>query len=180
LLYHYTNGTKLELIQNDGIIKSSPEVTKLKEKPIAWLSSNAVFEKTATKIIQSVDGTKLCNMEETALYCKGIYRFGFVETELEGVLHWPRLGVQARIPESIKKRLLKRAKLAKVSPNQWYGVLDNISIENATLEAWRGGRWVLADLSAEIQHINAAGGSTVISKNGLKAIDVANENWKNI
>tara|TARA_B100001245_G_C22890597_1_gene428873 strand:+ start:871 stop:1128 length:258 start_codon:yes stop_codon:yes gene_type:complete len=67
-LYHYTNGTKLSSIAKDGVILSSPKKSKLKEKPIAWLSTNSHFEKTANKIIMQGGESKLCNMEETAFY----------------------------------------------------------------------------------------------------------------
>lgn len=179
MLYHYTNGTKLHQIKADGFIKSVPERPKPKEKPVAWLSSNSVFEKTANKVVMIGSQSKLCNMKETAHYCNGLYRFGFSEADLVGLFQWPRLAVAARIPESIKKRLVKRAKKASVPTAQWYGVLGDIPIHGSVFERWNGQGWEQADLDTEIARV-AKEGFDVHSQSGLKRIPVKDSDWGNV
>jgi len=177
-LYHYTNGTKLHLIEEAGFIRSSPEKTKLKEKPVAWLSSNHHFEKTATKIVMIKGQTKLCNMEETAQYCNGLYRFVFNKNDLPAIFQWPRLAVEARIPDKIKKRLVKRAKMAKVSASEWFGVLGNISIENAKVEKWDGQKWLEVNLIEEAS--KTAKSNSVRTKTGAKRLPISDQSWVDI
>lgn len=176
MLYHYTNGTKLEAIKKDGFIKAVPDITKRKEKPIAWLSSNSFFEKTANKVVSIGAESKLCNMEETAYYCNGLYRFAFKESALVGIYQWPRLSIEARIPDGIKKRLIKRAKKAGVLPSQWYGVLGSISIEDVMLEKWGGGYWTEVNLDNEIKKVRE-GGFSVESRSGMKRIPIEDSQW---
>ncbi len=179
MLYHYTNGTKLAQIKKDGFIKSVPDITTKKEKPVAWLSTNPLFEKTANKIVMINGVSKLCNMEETATYCNGLYRFCFEKESLESLFQWPRLSVEARIPEKIKNTLTKRAKKAKVSPSQWWGVLGNISIANSTLERWDGQRWVFSSLDEEINRVDKDG-LNVVTQKGMKRLPISDSEWSNI
>lgn len=175
-LYHYTNGTKLSSIEKDGVILASPKKPKLKEKPIAWLSTNSHFEKTANKIIMQGGESKLCNMEETAFYCNGLYRFVFDTALLTNAVQWPLLATQARIPEGIKKRLVKRAKKADVKPSQWYGVLGDIPIADATLEKWTGKFWVSASIQDEIakEGIRSPKIKTIT---GVKRLPITDTDW---
>lgn len=142
-LYHYTNGNKITAIINSGLILSSPDKPKPREKPIAWLSSNSVWEKTANKIILKNGESKLLNQQETNFYCSGLFRFAFESNDYpQELFQWPKLAVKARIPDNIKKRLVSRAKKASVKPEQWFGLLGNLDITKSKLEAYINKEWV--------------------------------------
>jgi len=168
-------------ILKDGHLRTVPDKKslRLKEKPIMWLSSNPTFEKTASKIIMKNGVAKLCNMEETEKYCNGLYRFVFNEGDLEGVLSWPRVAVEARMPEKVKQRLIKRGKKAKVDPRQWFGVLNNVDILSVKLEKRVGKKWVEVEIKDEVRKISKEG--HVVSQGGsVKRLPVEDAEWSGI
>lgn len=136
-LFHYTIGIKLESIFFSGVIRTSPQQPRYPEKPIAWLSSNEVYEKTALKIGMTAGGeSQMMTLEQMDLNGQGLYRFVFDTDKVEEeILHWPLLKTRSKAKPKVNKRLLERAKLAGVDPMQWYGTLDQeLPINTATLE----------------------------------------------
>jgi hypothetical protein len=49
-IYHYTTGLKLRSIINTGAIKPTTAKIEPHEKPVAWFSTSAQWEPTATKV----------------------------------------------------------------------------------------------------------------------------------
>ena len=49
--WHYTTGTKLDLILAGGVLRPTDSYIPDDEKPILWFSSDAFWEPTANKMI---------------------------------------------------------------------------------------------------------------------------------
>ncbi len=113
------------------------------------------------------------------VHCNGLYRFVFDAALLTNAVQWPLLATQARIPEGIKKRLVKRAKKADVKPSQWYGVLGDIPIENAELEKWTGKFWVSASIQEEIAK-EGVRSPKIKTITGVKRLPVRDSDWGNV
>lgn len=179
MLFHYTVGIKIRSIIDSGVILASPLKPKPREKAIAWLSSNNVFEKTANKIILKpgdVEGT-LLDQKGTEEMCKGLFRFGVNPENYPGIVYgWPRVAVEARIPPKIKKLLVSRAKKAKVNPEQWHGVIGNIDIVNTSLEQYINGVWTPISFEEAMPVEN---GYTIESRT-MNRLPVADESWKKV
>ncbi|EPR7483958.1 TPA: hypothetical protein ACGSTL_001268 [Vibrio parahaemolyticus] len=137
-LYHYTVGIKLEGIISAGVIRTSPVKPKYPEKPIAWLSTNPVYEYSALKIgvMPGSYESRMMTLEEMEMHGKGLYRLVFDSERLEvEVLPWSLLRPRCKAKPKIIKRLLDRAKLANSNPEEWYGTLNqNLPIATASLE----------------------------------------------
>lgn len=177
-LYHYTNGNKIHRILQEGLINTSPDKPKPREKGIVWLSSHPEWEKTANKIILKDGETTLLNQKETEYYCKGLFRLVLdTETYPSKVEQWPKIAVLARMPQNIKKRLVSRAKKASVNPSQWFGTLHPIETKYLTVEVYINNKWIGVNKD-EIK----------LSEHGLNIVDAGtsikvsadNSQWKNI
>lgn len=178
-LYHYTNGTHLLKILSAGFLKATPNNPKPREKKICWLSSNPSWEKTANKVLMMPDGeSRLMDQADTEKYCKGLFRFVLNTDTYPGeVIGWPRLAVAARIPDKIKKRLLTRAKKAKVAPSQWFGILGELPLEHTTLEQLVDGQWhaISFDEAKPVEN-----GMDVVSGVTMKRLPNAESDWSKI
>lgn len=172
-LYHYTNGTKIKKIINSGVLKTTPENPKPREKPVCWLSSNTEWEKTANKISQTNGELKLLTQSETEIFCDGLYRF--IVKKNNNTLQWPKIAVKSRMPENLKKVLLKRAKKASVNPLQWYGTLEDISIEGLEIEMLYNGSWT----KISIEDINNQPTSKRETRYAKREA-IREEDWNNI
>lgn len=137
-LFHYTLGIKLEAIFGTGAIRTSPVKPKYPEKPIAWLSTNPVFECSALKlgIMPGSGESRMMTLEEMEMHGQGLYRLVFDSERMEvEVLPWSLLRPRCKAKPKIIKRLLDRAKLAKSNPEEWYGTLNQeLPVATATLE----------------------------------------------
>lgn len=158
LLYHYTIGSKLKAIYEDGFLKLTPHAPKLGEKPVVWLSSNPVFEKTASKLVTSLDDMqpRLMSFEVCELRAGGTYRFVFDHID-QDVFLWQVLKHKAKMPKKTVKRLVSRAKSIKAKPSEWSGTLSVLPIEGVRLERrnLETGEWFLADEADKYQEPNS-------------------------
>lgn len=144
-LYHYTVGTKIPSILNDGYLKLTPKEPLEDETPLVWLSSNEDWEMTANKGAITQDGkTVVLTKEETSLYANGLYRFVFNSNHLSNVLSFNQLISQELMPAPLGVSLvISGVKLGGI-PSQWYAVTVPLSIKNVKLQALVDGVW--ADL----------------------------------
>lgn len=177
-LYHYTNGIKIRKIIESGEIKMSPERPKPMEKRICWLSSHPLWEKTANKIMMTETGSQLLNEAETEQMCGGLFRFVIdSETYPDKIIQWPRLGVEARIPPNVKKRLIDRAQKANVQPTQWFGTLNPIQIQYCTLEMKVNGSWESVDFDKAKPLDNPF---RVLDGGAQKYLPTSDDEWKHV
>ena len=154
-LFHYTVGIKLKNIQADGYLKTTPTESKLGERPLVWLSSNPYYEQTARKHFMKpgISDNQLGTLLEMDDYGNGVYRFSFLTDNLPEhltPLPWHTLKHQSRMRKNLIDRLVKRAKGVKAKPREWYGVMDRIPVQLATLERLHtdSGQWVEISLSS--------------------------------
>lgn len=138
VVYHYTVGLKLRAIARDGYLKLTPTEPKLGEKAVVWLSTEPLYEATATKMMMDINSERprLSTMEEMDARMGGIYRFCFEPNAFppDTVLPWAVLKHRARMPKKLTKRLVERAKRVKARPSRWYGTLNELPVEHATLQ----------------------------------------------
>lgn len=137
IVYHYTVGNKLQSIYSNGHLQTSPLHPKLGEKPVVWLSKNTKYEKTALKSIVMPGDTSssLATLKVLDQYADGVYRFAFrTEDAPVEILPWILLKNKAKMPKKVVARLLKRSKSIGGKSSDWFGTLDVLGINSATLQ----------------------------------------------
>lgn len=146
-VFHYTDQARALLILDDGFIRPTPlDPSDLMpgERPVAWFSTNDVWETTAAKAFQHSDTgeVRLMTMEEQAQRI-GVFRFKIAKTSIPGLMDWAAIRKAARIPKRVAKGL-ETALDAK--PHEWFGSLDPVDIHSFTfdLETYdvQRGEWV--------------------------------------
>jgi hypothetical protein len=178
LYYHYTTGMKLNGLRQKGFIKTSPDKPKPRERAIVWLSTNPIWEATAAKgAFDSRLGKQRLMTKEEMVQQLGLVRFVIdSDTYPDEIIPWVRLPTAARIPKVIKDRLVKRAKLSKVDPNQWAGTLREIRLEHTQLEKWVDGEWLPFSLE-EAQADISTGNSTIVDARSTMASTIQTSDW---
>lgn len=178
-LFHYTNGTKIRAIIDSNTIEASPKKPKPREKAVCWFSSNPLWEKTANKIVMTGSGeSKLLNMDETNEICGGLFRFVIDSEQFINELYpYPRLATVARIPDKIKKLLLKRAKKCGVKPEEWWGIIGPVPVDRTTLEQYVDGKWVPVDMNTAKP---TETGLNVVSGVTMKYLPTKDSEWDNV
>lgn len=187
-LFHYTLGNKVASIFESGVIRTSPRQPRFPEKPIAWLSANDEYEKTALKMgITGGGESRMLSIDEMALNGQGIFRFVFDTEEVkQEILHWPLLKVRSKAKPKINKRLLERAKSVNVDPMQWYGTLgEDLPICTATLEKGEINpdgsiTWVSVDGNVEPADDRVLQVTVQEAKNIGLDFECSNEAWKGV
>lgn len=179
-IYHYTNGLKINKIIDSGVLLTSPRIPKPREKPLVWFSSHPEWEKTANKIARLNGIDSLLNQHETALHCHGLFRFCIdTENTKYTIYQWPKIAVVGKIPDTIKKRLLKRAKLCATLPSQWYGIFEEVDIQDTTIEEYVRGVWTNIDMNEAKPRITDSTMSA-IDGGALKNTRIKNKDWGEI
>lgn len=141
LLYHYTSGQHLELILTKGELTVSEWERKNKVKPPAvWLSTNPIWENTATKLI-SEKGIirKLTKAEQHQLY--GLVRFVLVFKK-ERLCSWAKYKHVSNTPTEMYVALERSGLEQGANPNEWFASFKNIPLSDCiSCEKWNGEKW---------------------------------------
>ena len=177
MLYHYTCGHKLEPIETDGFIATSPKAPKYPERPVAWLSSNAQYEMTALKLAYVNGESRLLTLEEMRAQV-GVFRYVFSDTL--DVLPWSLLKTRSKMKPKYVKRLIERGKSCSANPEEWFGTLEPIPLSEALrLEMLiDGGAWVEVDRNV-IRPQNQVMSLTVDEAASLSlGVQCTNETWR--
>jgi hypothetical protein len=132
LAWHYTVGTKIPLILEDGFLRPATAGVMPPEKPIVWFSKNQLWEATANKMFRATDGTlRFGTRETTREMGGGLFRFGLPTEELR---RWTELQREALIPTRTKRSLVNAAKKDGSNPYDWLGTLEPVQIDRCIIE----------------------------------------------
>jgi hypothetical protein len=137
--YHYTSGIALEkILKNKKILQATASVRK-KEKPCAWVSTNANWENTATKLSRTNVGLRQLTFEQQ-LVTVGCAR---IEVKSNNLYPWRKLKHLTRI-NAIEANRLEEAGIAiGANPMEWFGSLYPIGIDQwVKIEVCKNGEWI--------------------------------------
>lgn len=139
--YHYTPQIRLkEIIQSGEIKLASKSVYSKKEKPVAWVSTNDFWEKTATKMIMENGRPKLLTFQEQ-LEKLGCARIEVIGTHL---MTWAKLKHKANMDVFASQKFEEAGIKSGANPSEWYGSLESIKKSNwIKAEIYTHGKWVL-------------------------------------
>ena len=141
-LYHYTHHKALLGILKEGNIKLAT-ASALKTKPIAWLSIDKVFERTALKMVRdSINQTTKLTFDEQFEEL-GLAR---IEVKRTKKIHtWAKLKHLANYRDLSFIHGLEEVGLkCGAKPSDWYGSLTPITKNNfIKIEIFNGKKWVL-------------------------------------
>lgn len=146
--FHYTTETRLEeIIQSEIISLATAGIDNKKEKPCAWVSSNSMWERTATKMAHNQFGEVIQLSFEEQLNIWGCAR---IEVEPKGFLPWKII----RKISNMRSRDADRMELQGIqkggSPSEWFGSFSPIDINRwIRAEVYRNGEWVEYDVFEE-------------------------------
>jgi hypothetical protein len=140
-LFHYTKGVHVPKIVADGEIRPSNGALVGDERPIVWLSSNAIWENSVW-IISGKD--------EAEQFVGGWYRFVLDVPAYT----WERLRFLSNIHPRIADSLENVGRKHGANPIEWYGTFWAIpSSKWLAIEVWRNGQWQ----ESEVRSTNEAG-----------------------
>lgn len=144
--YHYTPEIRIPEIIESGKINLATVYVYGKEKPCVWLSTNPIWEKTASKMASNSYGmlTQLNFEEQLEMF--GCAR---IEVKSSNLIPWKKLKHVAEIDAKLADALEYVGKKRGADPVEWYGSLSPIGINDwIKIEIYKNGKWI------EIQILN--------------------------
>lgn len=143
-LWHYTVGSKLgSIAASGGLIPLPTNGAPITERPVIWLSQEAIWEPTSAKAIQDIENgsIRILTMQETHEYCDGLFRFKI--SPAFHVFNIHGFKAQSRIKQRTFDALLKRGISQGAKPYLWYVSFDPILAKDIEcVEGWNGETWV--------------------------------------
>ena len=141
--FHYTSPTYLPAIIKAGYIKFATAGIDKKEKPAVWLSTNPVWEHTATKI-GMINGIPTQMTMEQQYKLVGLAR---IEVQrLDDFVSWKKFRHVSGVTEQSFLFMERLGKVKGAKPEEWWAYFK--PIENAhwlRIEIWNGNEWMSAD-----------------------------------
>lgn len=142
-LWHYTTRDRLIEIVNSGEIwTSKSNATGAKEPSTVWVSSNPLWENTATKFIVERGVYRLMTKEEQ------FAEFGLGRIEIsastDGIFSWNLFCKNIAANRPLARAMEISGRENGGNPNQWFGRLKPITKEYfISAEIWDGTKWVV-------------------------------------
>ncbi len=140
--YHYTPECRLpEILKSKNILLIKTHIQG-KEKPCAWVSTNQVWENTATKMAYSPSDNQLIQLD----FEQQLEKFGCARIQVKptNLLSWEKLKNTGQIDSVVANGYEQAGKKMGGNPNQWYGSLAPIHINDwIKIEVYRNGEWIL-------------------------------------
>ena len=138
--FHYTSPTYLPTIIKAGYIKLATEGIDKNEKPAVWLSTNSIWEHTATKI-------GIINGVPNQLTMEQQYKFvGLARIEvqrIEGFVDWNVFGSVSGVTEQSYLFMERLGKRKGANPDEWWAYFEEIVSKNwLQIEIWNGSSWL--------------------------------------
>lgn len=141
-LWHYTTGKKLLLILESKEIKLATACLTKGERPVAWFSTNPIWETTCNKGWQdkTTGEIRTLSKEETANKCNGLVRIkvkrDVAPYDFEGFKR------KSKIPKAHAKGLEVTAHIAESNPKEWRVSFKPVpQSEWLDIEVWNGVKW---------------------------------------
>ena len=141
--FHYTSPTYLPAIIKAGYIKFATAGIDKKEKPAVWLSTNPVWEHTATKI-GMINGIPTQMTMEQQYKLVGLAR---IEVQrLDDFVSWKKFRHVSGVTEQSFLFMERLGKMKDANPDEWWAYFKVIERKDwLAVEVWDGKEWVSAD-----------------------------------
>jgi hypothetical protein len=142
-IYHYTSRNHLAKILESGVLEVSSSDKKDKIKPAAlWLSTNPVWEHTATKQA-GIDG-KIVQLTKQQQHEKiGLIRF-VLEFKKESLCSWAKYKYKSNISLQLYNGMEAAGISMGANPKEWYACFHDIPLNKCiSCEEWDGKNWVV-------------------------------------
>jgi hypothetical protein len=141
LIYHYTSGQHLQQILEKGKLIVSEWEKKNKIKPPAlWLSTNPIWENTATKMLERNGELKRLTKEEQH------QKFGlirFVMQKNDTYCSWAKYKHKSNTTLEMYKAMELEGIHSGSNPKEWFASFKNIPLSDCiSCEKWDGEKWM--------------------------------------
>jgi len=142
-LWHYTTKDRIqEIIESGEIRTSGANRTGQSESPTLWLSSNPIWENTATKLYSDgLNTRKLSKKEQHELF--GLGRIE-VNTQNISFFSWRTFVKNIAAKRHVARSMEVSGKTSGGNPNQWFGSTKPVGKEHfLSAEIWNGEEWIV-------------------------------------
>lgn len=168
--WHYTPAIRLYRILESGKIKLDEQAKFYGEKPAAWVSTNPLWENTATKPILDVCGVKVdLTLEEMYL------RLGLGRIEIQpsrDFISWYKFRKTSGVNPKIWNGMTKYGLKVGADPNEWFASYSPIlSRYFISVEMFIKDKWVKCEDWSKIKQFVSEGmkvNNSPISRPDLK------------
>ena len=137
--FHYTAGVYLPMIIKDRFIKLATAGVDTGEMPAVWLSTNEVWEHTASKMA-SVNGLPV-QLTKQQQY----ERFGLARIEvlkLAGLISWEEFGIKSGVSKLNYDFMENLGRMKGAEPEEWWAYFQLIPSDTwLRIEIWNGTEW---------------------------------------
>ena len=145
MVWHYTILDRFRSILRDGFIKPATKHVPLGERPIAWFSSNPVWERSAAKTFVQGGISRTGSFEDHVSV--GLVRIG-VHPET-APYRWKEIKELSNMDASVAQELYNVAIAEGARPGEWYGAFDPVPRDAwVSVEMCREGEWCSFDYSS--------------------------------
>ena len=142
-LWHYTAKDRVdEIIESGEIRTSTANRTGQRESATVWLSSNPIWENTATKLTSVGDTIrKLTKKEQHELF--GLGRIE-VNTQNISFFSWSTFVKNIAAKRHVARSMEVSGRTSGGNPNQWFGSTKPVGKEHfLSAEIWNGEEWIV-------------------------------------
>lgn len=139
-LWHYTSKDRIDTILDSEVINLATAGVPDRERPAVWLSSNPIWENTATKGVVENGIRRSVTKDEMDSLC-GLAR---IEVEIfSGIINWKHFKRVSGIKNSSASALESSGLNKNANPKEWFTSFKPISIDYwIKAEILVDGKWV--------------------------------------
>lgn len=141
LIYHYSCATYFDAIMQSGELSVSKWEKNNNVKPAAlWLSTNTIWENTATKIVDDNGIVKMLTKDEQ------YSRFGLVRFVIDfnsfACCNWKKYKFSTNTSIEVYDLMEQYGLEIGANPNEWFATFLNIPLQNCIgCDIWDGTAW---------------------------------------
>jgi len=141
-LWHYTTAGRIDEIIESGEIRATKfNATSLREKPTVWVSSNPLWERTATKMIADDSGNIITLSMAEQHELVGLGRIE-IFNDTPDLFTWHRFKNYIAPKKQIARDMEAAGIKKGANPSEWYGSHKPIEkIDWIKAEIWDGKQW---------------------------------------
>ena len=141
LIYHYSCETYLDsIIQSGKLIVSNWENNNNVKPAALWLSTNTIWENTATKMIEDNDVVRLLTKDEQHNMF-GLIRF-IIDFNSITTCNWNRYKYSTNTTIEVYNSMEQYGVEIGANPNEWFATFLNIPLQNCIgCDIWDGTTW---------------------------------------
>jgi len=142
-LWHYTTKDRIQEIIESGEIRTSTENrTGQRESATLWLSSNPIWENTATKL--TFDGGTMRKLTKKEQH--EVLGLGRIEVNTQNIsfFSWSTFVKNIAAKRHVARSMEVSGRTSGGNPNQWFGSTKPIGKEHfLSAEIWNAEEWIV-------------------------------------